>query len=171
MIHLALGKASVFLFCIFEDLIRKANEWGLLRWLVSLDLSKVFDSVNHKALFNVFELQGVSDGLISIIKLLYKNQTSRVDDSKRFPIDRGEKESDILSLMVFNAMVFNAIMEIVMRNWKNQVIDRGFLLDAASPRLQSTRFANDLLLFARSCEKVMQMLELLQLELDKDIDK
>ena len=91
MIHLALGKASVFLFCIFEDLIRKANEWGLLRWLVSLDLSKVFDSVNHKALFNVFELQGVSDGLISIIKLLYKNQTGRVDDGKCFPIDRGMK--------------------------------------------------------------------------------
>ena len=34
-----------------------------------------------RALFNDIELHGVSDGLISIIKLLYKDKTSRVDDS------------------------------------------------------------------------------------------
>ena len=54
-----------------------------------------------------------------------------------------------------------------MKNWKNQIVDRGILLDATLPRLQSTRSADDLLLFARSCEEAEQMLELLQAELAK----
>ena len=67
--------------------------------------------------FNVSKRHGVSDRLISIIKLLYMNQTGRVDDSKRFLIDRSVKQGD------FSPILFNAIMEITMRNWKNQVID------------------------------------------------
>ena len=62
-------------------------------------------------------------------------------------------------------MLFNAVMEIAMRNWKIQVIDRGWLLDPALPRLQSTRFADDLLINARSCDEAEKMLELLQVEL------
>ena len=84
-------------------------------------MSKAFDRDDYKAPLNALELHGVSDGLISVIKLLYKNQIGRVDDSKRFIIDRGVKQGDILS-----PMFSNEIMEIAMRDCKNQVIDRGF---------------------------------------------
>ena len=86
-------------------MISRPNEWGLPLWLVSLDVSKAFDRVGHQALFNAFELHGVSGGLISVIKLLYNHLTGRVDDSKRFPIDRGVKQGDILSPVLPNAIM------------------------------------------------------------------
>ena len=44
--------------CILEDLVGKANEWGLPLWLGSLDLKKGFDRDDYKALFNALELHG-----------------------------------------------------------------------------------------------------------------
>ena len=119
-------------------------------------MSKAFDRDDYKAPLNALELHGVSDGLISIIKLLYKNRIGRVDDSKYILIDSGGKQSDILL-----SMLLNTIMHIAMRNWKNQVTDREFLLYATLPELQSTRSAYDLFLFVRLYKEAKHILELL----------
>ena len=94
-------------------MIAKANEWGLPLWIVSLDFSKAFDRVSRYALFSALAANGVEANMIHLIKMLYRNQVGRVDDSKHFPIDRGVKQGDVLS-----PMLFNAVMDIILRRWK-----------------------------------------------------
>ena len=83
-----------------------------------------------------------------------------VNDSKQFPIERGVKQSDILS-----PMLFNAIMEVLIQRWKQRMIDRGWLVDVNLPRLQATRFADDVILYARPRDEAEEMLLLFQIEL------
>ena len=70
------------------------------------------------------------------------------------------KQGDILS-----PMLFNAIVEVVVYRWKHRVIDRGWLVDVNLPRLQATRFADDVILYARSRDEAQEMLSLFQIEL------
>ena len=114
------GKRIDDVFCILNDLTAKANEWSLPLWIVSLDLSKAFDRVDHEALFAALADHGIPKNMILLIRRLYSNQTGRVNESKQFPIERGVKQGDILS-----PMLFNAIMEVLVHRWKQRVIDGG----------------------------------------------
>ena len=154
------GKRIDDVFCILEDLTAKANEWSLPLWIVSLDLSKAFDRVDHEALFAALADHGIPKNMILLIRRLYSNQIGRVNESKEFPIERGVKQGDILS-----PMLFNAIMEVLVHRWKQRVIDGGWLVDVNLPRLQATRFADDVILYARSRDEVQEMLSLFQIEL------
>ena len=66
---------------------------GTPLWLISLDLSKVFDRVDWQALWTALETHGVSQHLVWILRSLYDNQRGRVltdnGESREFDI-RGE---------------------------------------------------------------------------------
>ena len=99
------GKRIDDVFCILEDLTAKANEWSLPLWIVSLDLSKAFDRVDHEALFAALADHGISEHMIMILWRFYSNQIGRVYDSKKAPIERGVEQCDICLLMPLNAAV------------------------------------------------------------------
>ena len=63
-------------------------------------------------------------------------------------------------------MLFNAALEHVMRRWLARLPAKaGVKLDATSTNLTNLRYADDLLLFGKSLDEAVLMLELLQQEL------
>ena len=83
----------------------KAWDKGIPVWIVSLDLSKAFDSVNWNALWLALRDHGVSDHLIWILQLIYSNQLGEVQgehsNSSPFPIHAGVRQGCVLSPRLF----------------------------------------------------------------------
>ena len=69
-----------------EIIIGNAQEFELPLWLLSMDLRKAFDSINHRKLFQALALHGLDEGYIFLIRLLYANQTASVNGSRIFDI-------------------------------------------------------------------------------------
>ena len=76
--------------------------------------------------------------------------------SRGFGIHRGVKQGDVISPLLFNAGI-----EAAFRAWKNRLRDHGFLMAPNTTRLTNTRYADDVMLFAKTAEELIQMVELL----------
>ena len=92
-------------FGILENIIGKTSEWNLPLWIASLDLRKAFDRVLHRPMFETLRYQNVPDGYIHLLAALYKRQQGSIDGKHLFDIDRGVKQGDTLSAMLFNAAI------------------------------------------------------------------
>ena len=112
-------------FAIIENVIGKSNEWNIPLWMISLDLKKAFDRIEFGPLFEALREQGVPDGYIQLLSILYQNQKGTIDGKLFFDIQRGVKQGDVLS-----AMFFNAAIEIVFRRWKERICFQRFLFSA-----------------------------------------
>ena len=86
---------------------------------------------------------------------MYKHQRGVVGEHS-FPINRGVRQGDVLS-----PLLFNAVLEHAVEKWKQQLSVEGFALslDPTHPRLTNIRYADDLLLFGKSLSEVVVMLE------------
>ena len=94
---------------------------------------------------------------VALLEKLYETQYGNVG-SYRFPISRGVRQSDVLS-----PILFNAVLEHAMRKWKTKLRSHGFCLhpDNEHGRLTNVRNANDILLFGKLLHEIVSMLELL----------
>ena len=97
-----------------------------------------------------------------LLGVLYKGQKGTIDGKHFFDIQRGVKQGDTLSAMLFNA----AIQEAFVR-WKMKLSSEGWLLKPNTERLTNVRYADDILLFAKSREELQSMIMLLIEELRK----
>ena len=86
-------------------------------------------------------------------------QTGSVHGSERFTIERGVKQGDVIS-----PILFNAGLEHAMRKWKAKLFHHGVQLGHGN-RLTNIRYADDLMLFATSSKDLIYMLETLIPEL------
>ena len=127
-------------------------------WFASLDLTKAFDKIEHDALFQALLRQGVPPSYLALLTSLYRKQTGSVQGGRPFSITRGVKQGDVIS-----PMLFNAGLEHAMRNWKQKLRNHG--LHVGKEERLNVRFADDIMLYAKSCSELMQMLESLILEL------
>ena len=144
---------------VFETVCSKCAEWGLPLWCMSLDLSKAFDRIEFRPLFQSLSDQGVGEEYLKILSSIYAGQVGRLRGSRRFYIQRGVKQGDVLS-----PLLFNAGLEAAVRKWKLRVANSGILIDGGE-RLTNIRYADDLLIFATSGEELCRMTEILQEEL------
>ena len=78
-------------------------EWNSSLWSASLDLRKAFDRVEYASLFEALRDQGVHDDYLSILARIYSDQNGQVRGSDMFPIERGVKQGDVISPLLFNA--------------------------------------------------------------------
>ena len=85
-----------------------------------------------------------------LLTMLYADQTASVNGSDTFPIERGVKERDIIS-----PILFNAALELAFRRWKVRLNGHGWLFDAEKERLSNSRYADDILLYAKSLEELV----------------
>ena len=143
---------------VAESLISQSLEFNVDLWLVSVDLRKAFDRVEHGPLFEALQRQGLPACYIHLLRAIYKDQYGLVGDNLRFPITRGVRQGDVLS-----PLLFNCVLEDAMRMWKEKLNSHGVATsdDDAGNRLTNVRFADDLLLFARSLEEAISMLDML----------
>ena len=93
-----------------ENIISRSLEFNSDLWMVSVDLRKAFDGVEQSKFFNALRAQGVSDGYCKLLRTIYKNQVGIVGDDIRFPINRGVRQGDVLS-----PLLFNCVLEAAMR--------------------------------------------------------
>lgn len=147
-------------FTILENVIGKSNEWNLPLWMISLDLRKAFDRIEFVPLFNAIRAQNIPDAYIQLLAALYQNQTGSANGSDPFLIQRGVKQGDVIS-----PMLFNAGLEIAFRRWKTRLHTHGFKFKNDGTRFTNTRYADDVLIFAKSLDELMEMMEMLVEEL------
>ena len=142
-------------------LIEGAEEWRTDLWLATVDFRKAFDCVNHGALWQALAEQGVPEQLLALIRRLYTGQQGIIAldvDSKTFPILRGTKQGDPLS-----SLLFISVLEHMMRPLKRKWTARGYGFDLnahddENRYLQNLRFADDLILAAKSKTEIVDML-------------
>ena len=100
---------------VFETVCGKSVEWNAEIWFASLDLTKAFDRVEHDQLFQALKEQHVPQPYIALLKAIYSSQTGSVFGGRPFEIQRGVKQGDILS-----PMLFNAALECALRKWQGK---------------------------------------------------
>ena len=141
----------------------KTEEWKHDFWLAAVDFMKAFDSVEHDSIWLALREQGVGEEYIALLQALYTDQTGVVTTavrSKVFDIKRGTKQGDPLS-----TLLFNAVLEHVFGKLKVGWDRRGCGLEmsiGAKRFLSNLRFADDVLLFARTQQQLITMLAELQ---------
>ena len=83
-----------------------------------------------------------------------------MNGSRLFGIQRGVKQGDVISPMLFNAGI-----EIAFRRWKQRLTQHGILLKSNMPRITNARYADDIMIFAKTQEELSSMVEMLIEEL------
>ena len=124
-----------------------------------MDFTKGFDRIEYRPLFDALLQQAVPWCYCTLLSKLYKGQTSSIHGSEKFTIERGVKQSDVIS-----PIPFNAGLEHAMRKWKAKFFHHGVQLGHGN-RLTNTRYADDPMAFATSTNDLLYMLETLIPEL------
>ena len=74
-----------------EVTIEHRQEFNLQLWMLSMDMRKAFDIIDHPALVQVLRSRGLPESYVSLLFLLYANQMASVNGSSKFLIQRGLK--------------------------------------------------------------------------------
>ena len=134
----------------FAQIQEKTSEWNVELWTCFLDFQKAFDSVEHAAIWQALERQGVNNAYIEVLKRLYTSQVGMVTiatkTSRRFALERGTKQGDPLS-----TLLFNAVLEDVFRDVRSKWKTRKYGLEmsiGAEEWLTALNFADDVVLLA-----------------------
>ena len=123
--------------------------------------AKAFDSIQHRAVFEALRVHGVQEKYINIIKETHAKGTAQKRKENltcKLKIMKGVRQGDTLSPVMFTA----AVEEI----FKRMNIEAGININRV--RLSNLRFADDIILFAESEEKLKDTLEDLNNEGKRD---
>ena len=139
-------------------ILDKSRAAGLPLWIISLDLSKAFDTVKWDTLWEALRRQNISDQLIWILQCLYHDQTGVVRDgagaSRKFDILSGVRQGCVVS-----PRLFCAALELAMSEWRAANPQGGIDLGDDMLRLLDLRFADDVLIFANTKEEVQNLMD------------
>ena len=148
-------------FATLESLLSSCHEFHLNLWVASLDMRKAFDRLEFKALFRALRQYGLDEPHLNLIAALYANQEATVEGSSKFNIERGVKQGDIIS-----PLLFNIALQLAFDRWRAQnQRNHGWLVCDIHTRLTNTRYADDILLYAKSAAELQMMVESLFAEL------
>ena len=89
------------------------NEFNLPLWAAALDFKKALGTISHASIWDAMIAQKIPAAYIDVLSRLYEGQhaTVRCDaESRRFNIERGTKQGDPIS-----PLLFNAVLEQIMR--------------------------------------------------------
>ena len=147
-----------------EIAIEHYQEFNLELWMMNMDTRKAFDTIVHKALLRVQRSRGLPESYISLISILYGNQRASVNRSSEFPVQRGVKQGDTLS-----AILFNCVLDIAFDDLRLSVHEEGLFIAYGLPRLTNTRYAEDILIYAKSLDELTSMTEGLMESLQQNL--
>lgn len=136
-----------------EQLLEKFKEFNQPLYIGFIDYRKAFDTISHCAIWKALRSCNVETKYINIIKTIYSNSTSNVRLEKTgedITINRGVRQGDPLSPKLFIAVLENIFQNL---DWKYS----GIWIHGK--HLSHLRFADDIVVFAKSpleLEKMMQ---------------
>eukprot|EP00959_Pyramimonas_sp_CCMP1952_P044114 922089-Pyramimonas_sp.AAC.1 len=101
---------------IVRTIVEKSLEWGEELWVATLDVEKAFDRVHHSALFDSLVINGVDSQVVGALRRLYFDVKGYVSlwrgaESREFEVQRGVKQGDPLSPVLFNLILDGALKE------------------------------------------------------------
>ena len=144
---------------VYRVLEQRFREWGVPLYISTIDFTKAFDRIKHSALWSSLQFYGVKPAYVRLLQRLYSQQEGTVltdKESDAFPIKRGTKQRDPLSSLLFNT-VLQYSLEDDLKRWHEK--RKGIRLsDKSEDCLTNLRFADDVLLFSTSLEKLREML-------------
>lgn len=122
-------------------------------YLASLDISKAFDSVSHKAIYQTLEAFGLPKEMIDYIRNYYADSGTRLTGqgwtSEVICPRRGVKQGDPMS-----PIIFNMVMDRLLTSLPNDI---GCRID--SIKLNALAFADDLILAAETPAGLQTLLD------------
>ena len=144
---------------VYRVLEQRCREWGVPLYISTIDFTKAFDSIKHSAIWKSLRYYGVKPAYVRLLQRLYSRQEGTVltdKESDAFPIKRGTKQGDPLSSLWFNTVLQYSLKDNLDR-WQEK--RKGInLSDATEDCLTNLRFADDVLLFSTSLDKLRDML-------------
>ena len=149
-----------------------------------MDFQKAFDSVKFDAIWEALKECDVEECYVELLKSLYSGQKGVVKfqvQSDDFNIERGTKQGDHVSTALFNA-VLEVRMRKTTRRWRScgtKGTPCGFLIKNKEGVIKETnwcknnqyltnlRFADDLLIIAKSNDELSRMMSVVKDECTK----
>ena len=90
---------------MISDILEIAKTLVLEGFLVTVDIEKAFDSVNHCFLLQILPKFGFGIDFVRSIKMILKNQESRIINggktTRYFKLERGARQGDPISAYLF----------------------------------------------------------------------
>ena len=139
---------------------QKCHEWGINMWTATVDFMKAFDSISHKSIWEALKSCNVDHEYVSLLRKIYRDQKASVqtdEESKIFDIQKGSKQGDPMSSLLFNTVLQYSLKDEIQR-WQKKKGMGIYLSDQDRDCLTNLRFADDVMLFATSKEQIQKMM-------------
>ena len=144
----------------YRMLEQKCQEWGIKMWTATVDFMKAFDSISHNSIWEALLSCNVDHGYVCLLRKFYKDQKASVqtdEESEIFDIQKGSKQGDPMSSLLFNTVLQYALKNVIQR-WQKKKGMGIYLSDQERDCLTNLRFADDVMLFATSKEQIQKMM-------------
>ena len=128
-------------------------------WTATVDFMKAFDSISHNSIWEALLSCSVDHGYVCFLRKIYKDQKASVqtdEESEIFDIQKGSKQGDPMSSLLFNTVLQYALKNAIQR-WQKKKGMGIYLSDQERDCLTNLRFADDVMLFATSKEQIRNM--------------
>ena len=140
---------------MISDVLEIAKTLALEGFLVTIDIEKAFDSVNHCFLLQILRKFGFGIDFVSWIKTILKNQESCIINggktTKYFKLERGAWQGDPIS-----AYLFILVLEIFFIFVKNNPKVKG--LNMFKHEFLYTAYADDTTFFLKDWNSIIELM-------------
>ena len=87
-------------------------------WTATVDFTKAFDSISHNSIWEALKSCNVDHEYVSFLRKLYRDQKASVQtDEEReiFDIQKGSKQGDPMSSLLFNTVLQYSLKDEIQR--------------------------------------------------------
>ena len=129
-------------------------------WTATVDFTKAFDSISHNSIWEALKSCNVDHEYVSFLRKIYRDQKASVQtDEEReiFDIQKGSKQGDPMSSLLFNTVLQYSLKDEIQR-WPKKEGLAIYLSDQERDCLTNLRFADDVMLFETSKEQLRNMM-------------
>ena len=129
-------------------------------WTATVDFTKAFDSISHNSIWEALKSCNVDHEYVSLLRKIYRDQKASVqtdEESEIFDIQKGSKQGDPMSSLLFNTVLQYSLKDEIQR-WQKKKGMGIYLSDQDRDCLTNLRFADDVMLFATSKEQLRNMM-------------
>ena len=126
-----------------RQLQEKCREQNLELYMVFIDLTKAFDTVNREGLWKILRQIGCPETFVTIIRLLHDNMRAKIMDggetSPDFAVTNGTKQGCVLAPTLFS-IFFSMMLHVAFKNEQAGIMvrsrtDRGLLSSISFAKL------------------------------------